>query len=162
MAQVSQFVISEFTNPSGEIVFRVTGWLDGRRIRKNFPTRADAVTERQTLEIQHIQSATGVRTAATRLTDEQLHESAFRHLAAAPKSLSFYLYYVLPQKSGAQNTRVPIVNPSAGLDRIPCLASQATIRARHFGYQLRCQSGQTPKITTVREPRCALKVHRGG
>ncbi|MCS6242456.1 MAG: hypothetical protein H2172_01145 [Opitutus sp.] len=37
MSQAPQFVISEFTNPSGEIVFRLTGWLDGKRIRKNFP-----------------------------------------------------------------------------------------------------------------------------
>ena len=97
MAQASQFVISEFTNPSGEIVFRVTGWLDGKRIRKNFPTRADAVAERQTLDIQRVQSETGVRTAATHLTDEQLHEAeaAFRRLADAPKSLSFYLDYAL-------------------------------------------------------------------
>jgi hypothetical protein len=42
MSQAPQFVISEFTNPSGEIVFRLTGWLDGKRIRKNFPSRAEA------------------------------------------------------------------------------------------------------------------------
>ncbi|MCX6936758.1 MAG: hypothetical protein NTU80_02490 [Verrucomicrobia bacterium] len=34
MAQAYQFVIAEFTNPSGEIVFRVTGWLDDKRIGK--------------------------------------------------------------------------------------------------------------------------------
>ena len=49
------------------------------------------------MEIQQIQSATGVRTAATRLSDEQLHEaeSAFQRLTDAPKSLSFYLDYAL-------------------------------------------------------------------
>jgi hypothetical protein len=31
----AQFVISEFTNPSGEIVFRVSGWPDGKRVRRN-------------------------------------------------------------------------------------------------------------------------------
>lgn len=30
-----KFEISEFTNPSGEIVFRVAGWLNGKRVRKN-------------------------------------------------------------------------------------------------------------------------------
>ncbi len=91
MDQAAQFVISEFTNPSGEIVFRVTGWLDGKRIRKNFPTRAEASAERQALEIQRLQAETGIRTTATRLTDAQLHEAeaAFRRLADAPKSLSF-------------------------------------------------------------------------
>jgi len=68
MSQASQFIISEFTNPSGEIVFRVTGWLDGTRIRKNFPTRAEASAERQALEIQRLQAETGIRTTATRLT----------------------------------------------------------------------------------------------
>jgi hypothetical protein len=37
------------------IVYRVSGWLDGKRIRKNFPTRAEAEAERQTLEIQRLQ-----------------------------------------------------------------------------------------------------------
>ena len=46
MSQAPQFVISEFTNPSGEIVFRLTGWLDGKRIRKNFKTRVEAGTEK--------------------------------------------------------------------------------------------------------------------
>jgi len=40
MSRAPQFVISKFTNPSGEIVFRLTGWLDGKRIRKNLVTRA--------------------------------------------------------------------------------------------------------------------------
>lgn len=98
MAQAAaQFVISEFTNPSGEVVYRVSGWLDGKRIRKNFPSRAEAAAEKQALEIQRIQAETGVRTTATRLTDEQLHEAeaAFRRLAGKPRPLSFYLDYAL-------------------------------------------------------------------
>jgi hypothetical protein len=47
MNPVASFVISEFTNPSGKIVFRVSGWLDGNRVRKNFETRAEAEAERQ-------------------------------------------------------------------------------------------------------------------
>ena len=61
MSQAPQFVISEFTNPSGEIVFRLTGWLDGKRIRKNFPTRAEAGAERQAMEIQRIPTHAGIR-----------------------------------------------------------------------------------------------------
>jgi hypothetical protein len=52
MKQTNPFVISEFTNPSGEVVFRISGWLDGQRVRKNFPTRAEAEAERQVLEGQ--------------------------------------------------------------------------------------------------------------
>jgi len=47
MNQTTPFVVSEFRNPSGKIVFRVSGQLDEKRVRKNFPTRAEAVAERQ-------------------------------------------------------------------------------------------------------------------
>jgi transposase-like protein len=63
MNQVTSFVISEFTNPSGEIVYRVSGWLEGKRIRKNFATRVEALAERQVFEIQRLQAETGVRPA---------------------------------------------------------------------------------------------------
>lgn len=91
MKQTSAFVVSEFTNPSGETAYRVAGWLDGKRVRKNFPTRAEAEAERQILDIQHLQRDSGIRVAATRLTDEQLQdaEAAFRRLADAGYSLLF-------------------------------------------------------------------------
>src|SRR5208283_4593786 len=97
MNQVTSFVISEFTNPSGEIVYRVSGWLDGKRIRKNFATRAEALAERQVLEIQRLQAETGVRPTVTRLTEVQLQEAeaAFHRLAGKPRSLSFYLDFAL-------------------------------------------------------------------
>lgn len=97
MNHAAKFIISEFTNPSGEIVFRVTGWLDGKRVRKNFPNRAEAEAERQVLEIQLVQKETGIRTAATRLTDDQLHEAetVFRLLNAQVRSLSFFVEFAL-------------------------------------------------------------------
>jgi len=97
MKQASAFVISEFTNPSGEIVFRVSGWLAGKRIRKNFPTRAEAKAEADTLEIQRLQGETGVRPTVTRLTEDQLHEaeSVFKRLSGKARSLSFYVDFAL-------------------------------------------------------------------
>jgi len=97
MNQPTKFVISEFTNPSGEIVFRISGWLDGARIRKNFPTRAEALAERQILEVQALQGETGTRTAITRLTEEQLREaeSVFARVTGQPQSLSFYVDFAL-------------------------------------------------------------------
>ena len=107
MSQAAQFVISEFTNPSGEVVFRVTGWLDGRRIRRNFPTRAEASAERQALEILRLQEETGVRTTATRLTDEQLHEAeaVFRRMAGKPRPLSFYVDYAFANYREPENLK---------------------------------------------------------
>jgi integrase len=98
MKQVSSFDISEFTNPSGEVVFRVSGWLDGQRVRKNFPTRAEAEVERQTLEIKRVQLETPtVRPAITRLTDEQLHEaeSVLRRLKGESHTLTFCVDFTL-------------------------------------------------------------------
>ena len=93
MKHVTPFVISEFTNPSGDVVYRVSGWLDGQRVRKNFSTRAEAEAERQALKLAQIQAETGVRIAATRLTDDQLKEAegAFLRLEGRTRSLSFYL-----------------------------------------------------------------------
>ena len=61
MNQKHSFVISQFTNPSGVVVFRVAGWLDGKRVRKNVATRTEAETQRQILGIQCLQSETGMR-----------------------------------------------------------------------------------------------------
>jgi len=97
MNHTTSFVISEFTNPSGEIVSRVSGWLDGKRIRRNFLTRAEAEAERQILEVQRLQSETGIRTAVTRLDEDQLHEAevVFGRLKGQPRSLSFYVDFAL-------------------------------------------------------------------
>ena len=83
MKTKSPFVISEFTNPSGKIVFQLYARIDGKRFRKNFPSRTEAGAERQVQEVQWLQRETGIRAAATRLTDEQLHEaeSMFRRIA---------------------------------------------------------------------------------
>ncbi|SRR5208283_339193 len=108
MEQVPSFVISEYTNPSGEIVFRASGWSDGKRIRKNFATRAEAEAERQVLEIQRLQADAGVRVAATRLTAEQLKEAeaAFCRLAGQPQSLSFWVDFALANYRQPQNQKL--------------------------------------------------------
>lgn len=97
MNQVNKFVISEFTNPSGEVVFRVAGWLDGKRVRKNLATRAEAQAERQALELAALQGESGMRVAATRLADDQLREAeaAFHRMEGRTRSLAFYLDYAL-------------------------------------------------------------------
>lgn len=104
----ASFVIKEFTNPSGEVVFRVSGWLDGKRIRQNFPTYAEAKAEIDTLEIRRAQGDTGVRPTVTRLTEEELHEAeaVVRRLAGKPRSLSFYVDFALA------NYREPVCQKS--------------------------------------------------
>lgn len=96
MKQENPYVISEFTNPSGKIVFQIYARIDGKRFRKNFPTRAEAEAERQILGIQYLQQ-TEMRLAATRLADAQLREAeaVFARVAGQPRSLSFYVDFAL-------------------------------------------------------------------
>ena len=103
-----KFVIKEFTNPSGEVVFRISGWLDGKRIRQNFPTYAEAKAEMDVLEIKRVQGETGVRPTVTRLTEEELHEAeaVIRRLVGKPRSLSFYVDFALA------NYREPVCQKS--------------------------------------------------
>jgi len=49
-----RFTITKFTNPSGKEAWRLSGTLNGKRIRQNFKTRAEAVAERQSYEIELI------------------------------------------------------------------------------------------------------------
>lgn len=97
MKHAKSFVISAFTNPSGEIVHRVSGWLDGKRIRKNFRTRAEAEAERDVLEVKRVQEETGLRPTVTRLSEDQLHEAEalFHKVGNLSKPLSFYVEYAL-------------------------------------------------------------------
>ncbi|MBI5771173.1 MAG: site-specific integrase [Verrucomicrobia bacterium] len=150
MNQNTAFVISEFTNPSGEIVFRVAGWLDGKRVRKNFPTRAEANAERQTLDVQRLQSETGIRTAATRLTDEQLKdaEAAFRRLADAGHSLLFCVDFT------AANYRPPEKQRALA----DAVADYVTAKEHEF------EQGQlsVPQIKRIRSDLKRLKTHYAG
>ncbi|MBI5688608.1 MAG: site-specific integrase [Verrucomicrobia bacterium] len=97
MKQAATFVITEFTNPSGEIVLRVSGWLDGKRVRKNFHTRAEARAEVEGLEVDATQAETGLRRAVTRLTEAQLKdaEAAVLRLEGKAHTLGFCVDFTL-------------------------------------------------------------------
>lgn len=63
------FVFYGFSNPSGKITYRLHGWHQGQRFWKNIATRAEAEAERQVREVACLQSASGMRVAVTRLTN---------------------------------------------------------------------------------------------
>ncbi len=87
------FDVSRFQNASGSTAWRVTGWLHGQRVRKNFKSHEEASAEKASLEIKAFQATSGLRSIATPLTDEQVREAeaAFRRLANKPRPLTFYL-----------------------------------------------------------------------
>jgi hypothetical protein len=78
----TEFRVSQFKNRNGVTSWRVSGWLAGVRIRKNFRSKAEAAAEKGTLDIQAAQLAAGVRSAATFLIDPQLREA---ESAACPR-----------------------------------------------------------------------------
>jgi len=75
----------------------VDGWLHDVRLRKNFKSREEAAVEKTALEIKAEQVASGLRSTATRLRDEQVREAeaAFHRLDGRTRSLTFYLDYAL-------------------------------------------------------------------
>jgi hypothetical protein len=97
MSTHTSFDIARFTNRNGRPSWRISGWLHGVRIRKNFKSRDEAAVQKSVLEIRAAQVASGLRQAVTLLTDAQLREGegAFRRLDGYPHSLLFYLDYAL-------------------------------------------------------------------
>ena len=91
MKQVTPFVISEFTNPSGKIVFQLYARIDGQRFRKNFQTRTEAEAERQVLSLPG-KSAHGHHRPAQQRDFSQGQGTVHRHAAqldeASPDSAS--------------------------------------------------------------------------
>jgi hypothetical protein len=91
------FAVSRFENRNGVTSWRVSGFLHGVRIRRNFKTREEAAAENAAFELRALQATNGMRSAATFLADEQLRdaETAFRRLSDRPNSLLYYLDYAL-------------------------------------------------------------------
>src|ERR1700710_1211502 len=97
MNQENQFSVSRFKNRNGVFSFRVDGRLHGVRIRRNFKTQEEAAAEKTALELNAIQTKSGLQSATTFLAADQLREAEamFRRLTGRPHSLSFYLEYAL-------------------------------------------------------------------
>ena len=98
MAQ-SKFKISEFTNPSGGKAWRLSGTLNGKRIRENYKTRAEAVAKRQEYDVEHLNNESEGQTVWTTLTHEQNRDAiAAVNLLKSRESkysLSFAVSYFL-------------------------------------------------------------------
>ena len=92
----TKFSLKKFQNPSGAIVWRVTGWHNNERIRLNFSTRAEAAAEKSALEIKSYQATSGLRTTTTLLTEEQLREAeAVFQRMENPRLFSAYMDFAL-------------------------------------------------------------------
>lgn len=97
MKSENSFVVRRFENRTGAVSWRVSGWLSGVRIRKNFKSKEEAAAEKSSLELKSMQAATGTRAAATCLAEEQLREAeaAFNRIIGRTQSLSFYVDFAI-------------------------------------------------------------------
>ena len=99
MKTAKRFKIVDFINPSGARVYRVTGTLDGKTIRKNFKTKSEAVTFRQQMDVKQLSAASEGQTVWTTLTHEQNRDAiaAINRLKheKSTKNLSFAVDYFL-------------------------------------------------------------------
>lgn len=93
----TKFVVSRFENRNGICSWRVSGFLHGVRLRKNFKTREEAAAEKAALEIKALQSTSGLRSIATALTEERVREAEalFQRMEGKSRPLSFYVDFAL-------------------------------------------------------------------
>jgi len=65
---LSSGALSRYKNRNGTISWKVSGWLAGVRIRKNFKTREEAAAENPVLQVRFSQLDAGIRSTAKFLT----------------------------------------------------------------------------------------------
>jgi hypothetical protein len=74
--------------------FRLSGWLNGRRIRKQFKDRSDALGEKNRLEVEAANRGE-IQVRATRLSAVQLAEAESAMARLGPKSLTLAVDWFL-------------------------------------------------------------------
>jgi integrase len=86
------FTVKPFKNRNGVISWRVSGWMHGLRIRRNFKDRQAAFVERGALDLKLMQTQAGLRPVATSLTEAQVREAEalFHRFDGKPRPLAFY------------------------------------------------------------------------
>lgn len=91
------FAVCRFENRNGVSSWRVDGRLHGVRIRKNFKTREEAAAEKASLELKAEQSASGLHSVITYLTNDQVRqaEALFRRIEGRTRTLAYYLEFAL-------------------------------------------------------------------
>jgi DUF1365 family protein len=57
MSHDKSFTVSRFQNRNGTYSWRISGFISGVRIRKNFPTREEAAAGMSALETRAIQAS---------------------------------------------------------------------------------------------------------
>lgn len=101
--------------------FRLLGWIDGKRIRKQFKSRDEAEGEKSRLEIEAANKESGTRTLNTRFTAAQLAdaEAAFGALAGQATLSGAVQWYLANFKPPVTDVTLPIAKIAFIADRKP-------------------------------------------
>ncbi|RRK00369.1 site-specific integrase [Opitutaceae bacterium TAV3] len=93
----SAFTVKPFRNRNGAMSWRVSGWLHGLRIRRNFKDKQAAFVERGALDLKLMQTQASLHPVITSLTEEQVRQAEvlFQRFEDKPHSLVFYADYGL-------------------------------------------------------------------
>lgn len=103
----SAFLVTPFTNPcAGSVVYRVSGTLDGKRVRENFRTRQAAEARRTALEALRLGTQNPESVQATWLSREQLQvaESIFTRIPEVAEVRQAIDFWTTTGKAQAQAT----------------------------------------------------------
>lgn len=158
------FSISEFVNPSGVIVWRVSGTKKGgTRVRKNYTTLEFAMARKQELESETLNMPTEHHLHRSRLTADQLldAELALPALAGKVSLCQAVQFYV-------ENFRAPVSSPTLPVAIEQFLESkrQQNVRPHTLGnYSARLQhlSGTTScLVCDVLSAHLTAFIHRPG
>ena len=97
MKSEHSFDVRRFENRNGVSSWRVSGYLHGVRIRRNFKLKEEAAGEKASLEIRAERDTSGMHSITTRLTPEQAREAeaVFQRLEGRGRSLAFYVDFAL-------------------------------------------------------------------
>jgi len=135
------FTIRPFKNRNGVISRRVSGWILGERVRRNFKSREDAIIGRNTLMLKQAHANSSLRVVSTFLTDAQLREAeaAFLKLKDAPRTLSFYINYGFenyrePKACMPVANAIPLYEAERAKDAAQSLISQCQLK--NIGFEL--------------------------
>ena len=108
----SKFKITQFKNPSGAVAWRLSGTLNGKRIRENYKTRPEAVAKRQEYDVEVLNGEPEGQTIWTTLTHKENRDAiaAVNQLKSrgSKYSLSFAVNYFL------KHYRAPKADMAAG------------------------------------------------
>lgn len=126
--------------------FKVSGWLNGQRVRKQFKSREEAVGAVNALQVQAANADGAIRTAITRLTESQVAqaEAAFARIGDRPLSTIVDWYFATYK---APIVGKPLIGATAEFlaDRTPHVRAR---QLRDYKDTLRLLASSSP-ITNV-------------